>query len=155
MLVTQFAKDEVEAAGLVKFDFLGLKTLTVIDDALQLVEPQPPRRQGAHRRATSRIDDPAVYELISRGDTAGVFQMESSGFTEMVMKMKPSRFEDVIAAGALYRPGPLDQKLEDGRTMVDVYIDRKHGREKVTYPHPHARAGAQGRPTASSSTRSR
>ena len=62
--------------------------------------------------------------------------MESSGFTEMVMKMKPSRFEDVIAAGALYRPGPLDQKLDDGRTMVDVYIDRKHGREKVTYPHP-------------------
>ena len=56
--------------------------------------------------------------------------MESSGFTEMVMKMKPSRFEDVIAAGALYRPGPLDQKLEDGRTMVDVYIDRKHGREQ-------------------------
>ncbi len=62
--------------------------------------------------------------------------MESSGFTEMVMKMKPSRFEDIIAAGALYRPGPLDQKLEDGRTMVDVYIDRKHGREKVQYPHP-------------------
>jgi DNA polymerase III alpha subunit len=62
--------------------------------------------------------------------------MESSGFTEMVMKMKPSCFEDVIAAGALYRPGPLDQKLEDGRTMVDVYIDRKHGRDTITYPHP-------------------
>jgi DNA polymerase-3 subunit alpha len=82
------------------------------------------------------LDDPEVYALISRGDTAGVFQMESSGFTEMVMKMKPSRFEDVIAAGALYRPGPLDQKLEDGRTMVDVYIDRKHGKEPVRYPHP-------------------
>jgi DNA polymerase-3 subunit alpha len=62
--------------------------------------------------------------------------MESSGFTEMVKQMKPSRFEDVIAAGALFRPGPLDQRLEDGRTMVDVFIDRKHGREKVAYPHP-------------------
>ncbi|HTN51133.1 MAG TPA: DNA polymerase III subunit alpha [Anaeromyxobacter sp.] len=135
MLVSQFAKDEVEAAGLVKFDFLGLKTLTVIDDALRLVKQNHPdmKEFGA---ADIPIDDAAVYELISRGDTAGVFQLESSGFTEMVVKMKPSRFEDVIAAGALYRPGPLDQKLEDGRTMVDVYIDRKHGREKVQYPHP-------------------
>jgi DNA polymerase-3 subunit alpha len=133
-LVSQFAKDEAEAAGLVKFDFLGLTTLTVIDDAIRLIrENHPDRRELA---ATDiPLDDPAVYELISRGDTAGVFQMESSGFTEMVMKMKPSRFEDVIAAGALYRPGPLDQKLDDGRTMVDVYIDRKHGRDKVTYPH--------------------
>jgi len=133
-LVSQFAKDEAEAAGLVKFDFLGLKTLTVIEDAIALI-----RRNHPDRRALSvdqiPIDDPAVYELIGRGDTAGVFQMESSGFTEMVMKMKPSRFEDVIAAGALYRPGPLDQKLDDGRTMVDVYIDRKHGRETVAYPH--------------------
>ena len=133
-LVSQFAKDEAEAAGLVKFDFLGLKTLTVIEDAIALI-----RRNHPDRRALSAdqipIDDPAVYELIGRGDTAGVFQMESSGFTEMVMKMKPSRFEDVIAAGALYRPGPLDQKLDDGRTMVDVYIDRKHGRETVAYPH--------------------
>jgi DNA polymerase-3 subunit alpha len=135
MLVSQFAKDEVEAAGLVKFDFLGLKTLTVIDDAIQLVRRNHPDRRDL-RAEDIPLDDPAVYELISRGDTAGVFQMESSGFTEMVMQMRPSRFEDVIAAGALYRPGPLDQKLEDGRTMVDVYIDRKHGREKVQYPHP-------------------
>ncbi|HEY6002426.1 MAG TPA: DNA polymerase III subunit alpha [Anaeromyxobacter sp.] len=135
MLVSQFAKDEVEKAGLVKFDFLGLKTLTVIDDALRLVRANHPERKG-FRAADIPLDDPAVYELISRGDTAGVFQMESSGFTEMVVKMKPSRFEDVIAAGALYRPGPLDQRLEDGRTMVDVYIDRKHDREKVRYDHP-------------------
>ena len=135
MLVSQFAKDEVEAAGLVKFDFLGLKTLTVIDDALRMVRHNHPEMKD-FTAADIPIDDPKVYELISRGDTAGVFQMESSGFTEMVIKMKPSRFEDVIAAGALYRPGPLDQKLEDGRTMVDVYIDRKHGREKVQYPHP-------------------
>src|SRR5512142_1888360 len=132
MLVSQFAKDEVEKAGLVKFDFLGLKTLTVIDDALRLLRANHPDLKASD----IPLDDPAVYELISRGDTGGVFQMESSGFTEMVVKMKPSRFEDVIAAGALYRPGPLDQKLEDGRTMVDVYIDRKHGREPVRYPHP-------------------
>ncbi|HYG68443.1 MAG TPA: DNA polymerase III subunit alpha, partial [Anaeromyxobacteraceae bacterium] len=135
MLVSQFAKEEVEAAGLVKFDFLGLKTLTVIDDALKLVKQNHPEMKD-FKASDIPLDDPAVYELISRGDTGGVFQMESSGFTEMVIKMKPSRFEDIIAAGALYRPGPLDQKLEDGRTMVDVYIDRKHGREKVTYPHP-------------------
>ncbi|HET8538726.1 MAG TPA: DNA polymerase III subunit alpha, partial [Anaeromyxobacter sp.] len=120
---------------LVKFDFLGLKTLTVIDDALRLVRANHPERKDL-RASDIPLDDPAVYELISRGDTAGVFQMESSGFTEMVIKMKPSRFEDVIAAGALYRPGPLDQKLEDGRTMVDVYIDRKHGKEPVRHPHP-------------------
>ena len=135
MLVSQFAKEEVEKAGLVKFDFLGLKTLTVIDDAIRLVRQNHPAMKD-FRATDVPLDDPAVYALISRGDTGGVFQMESSGFTEMVMKMKPSRFEDVIAAGALYRPGPLDQKLEDGRTMVDVYIDRKHGREPVRYPHP-------------------
>ena len=133
-LVSQFAKDEAEAAGLVKFDFLGLKTLTVIDDAIRLIRRNHPDR-GSLAADQIPIDDPAVYDLIGRGDTAGIFQMESSGFTEMVMQMKPSRFEDVIAAGALYRPGPLDQKLDDGRTMVDVYIDRKHGREAVAYPH--------------------
>ncbi|MBI3183674.1 MAG: DNA polymerase III subunit alpha [Myxococcales bacterium] len=128
-LVTQFAKDEVEAAGLVKFDFLGLKTLTVIQSALDLVNRG---RAGQSRIEPHHIplDDPETYELISRGDTAGVFQMESSGFTEMVVKLRPTCFEDVIAAGALYRPGPLDSG------MVDSYIDRKHGREKVTYPHP-------------------
>jgi DNA polymerase-3 subunit alpha len=128
-LITQFAKDEVEAAGLVKFDFLGLTTLTVIQNALDLVNRgrPPEQRIQAHQIP---LADPATYDLISRGDTAGVFQMESSGFTEMVMKLKPSGFEDVIAAGALYRPGPLDSG------MVDVFINRKHGRERVTYPHP-------------------
>ncbi|MGV3622445.1 MAG: DNA polymerase III subunit alpha, partial [Archangium sp.] len=134
-LVTQFAKDEVEAAGLVKFDFLGLKTLTVIQNAIDLINRKLPDGQKLDRDGIPLNDKP-TFDLISAGDTAGVFQMESSGFTEMVMKMKPSCFEDVIAAGALYRPGPLDQKLEDGRTMVDVYIDRKHGRDKITYPHP-------------------
>ncbi len=129
VLITQFAKDEVEAAGLVKFDFLGLKTLTVIQHALDLINKNRPPDQKIERHHIP-TDDAATFELISSGDTAGVFQMESSGFTEMVMKLKPSCFEDIIAAGALYRPGPLDSG------MVDVFINRKHGREKVTYPHP-------------------
>ncbi len=128
-LITQFAKDEVEAAGLVKFDFLGLKTLTVIQHALNLINRHRPADQQIQRHEIP-LDDKPTFELISKGDTAGVFQMESSGFTEMVIKLKPSCFEDVIAAGALYRPGPLDSG------MVDVFINRKHGREKVAYPHP-------------------
>jgi DNA polymerase-3 subunit alpha len=126
-LVTQFAKDEVELAGLVKFDFLGLTTLTVIDEAVKLVNRRVAEKIDI---ALLPLDDKKTYDLISRGDTAGIFQMESSGFTEMVKKLKPSVFEDVIAAGALYRPGPL----ESG--MVDVFINRKHGRERVSYTHP-------------------
>src|SRR5215475_10064064 len=129
VLITQFAKDEVEAAGLVKFDFLGLKTLTVIQHALDLINRNRPA-EGQLQSHQIPVDDPATYELISSGNTAGVFQMESSGFTEMVTKLRPSRFEDIIAAGALYRPGPLDAG------MVEVFINRKHGRERVTYPHP-------------------
>jgi DNA polymerase-3 subunit alpha len=129
VLVTQFAKDEVEAAGLVKFDFLGLKTLTVIQNALDLINRGRPETEKILREKIP-LDDRPTFDLISAGDTGGVFQMESSGFTEMVIKLKPSCFEDVIAAGALYRPGPLDAG------MVDVFINRKHGREKVSYPHP-------------------
>ncbi|HKC60468.1 MAG TPA: DNA polymerase III subunit alpha [Myxococcales bacterium] len=128
-LVTQFAKDEVELAGLIKFDFLGLTTLTVISNAVKLINRgRPPEEQLDI--ALLPLDDKKTYQLISSGDTAGIFQMESSGFTEMVKKLKPNVFEDVIAAGALYRPGPL----ESG--MVDVFINRKHGRERVSYPHP-------------------
>jgi DNA polymerase-3 subunit alpha len=129
VLITQFAKDEVEAAGLVKFDFLGLKTLTVIQHALDLINRDHPPDQKLQSHQIP-VKDRATYELISSGNTAGIFQMESSGFTEMVTKLRPSRFEDIIAAGALYRPGPLDAG------MVDVFINRRHGREKVTYPDP-------------------
>jgi DNA polymerase-3 subunit alpha len=125
-LVTQFAKDEVEQAGLVKFDFLGLKTLTVIDITVKLVHAEHPEFDlGA-----VPLDDASVYKMISEGDTTGVFQLESSGFKELLKKLKPDRFEDIIAAGALYRPGPL----EGG--MVDDFIDRKHGRQRVAYQHP-------------------
>jgi DNA polymerase-3 subunit alpha len=125
-IVTQFAKDEVEEAGLVKFDFLGLKTLTVIDIAVKMVQHEKP--DFDLRRIP--LDDGTVYRLISEGDTTGVFQLESSGFKELLKKLKPDCFEDIIAAGALYRPGPL----EGG--MVDDFINRKHGRTKIVYHHP-------------------
>ena len=124
--VTQYAKDEVEQAGLVKFDFLGLKTLTVIDIAVKLIHREKPDFD----LIAVPLDDVSVYKMISEGDTTGVFQLESSGFKELLKKLKPDRFEDIIAAGALYRPGPL----EGG--MVDDFIDRKHGRQKVVYQHP-------------------
>ena len=127
-LITQFAKDEVELAGLVKFDFLGLKTLTVIDDALKLVNrnrvPEDMVTLSAHA-----LEDKGVYKLISKGDTEGVFQLESSGFQELLKKLKPDKFEDIVAAVALYRPGPLNSG------MLDDFIARKHGRQRIEYPH--------------------
>src|SRR5947208_3379152 len=128
-LVTQFAKDEVELAGLVKFDFLGLTTLTVISNAVKLIN-RGKKPEEQLDIALLPLDDRKTYQLIPSGDTDGIFQVESSGFTEMVKKLKPSVFEDIIAAGALYRPGPLDSG------MVDIFINRKHGRERVAYPHP-------------------
>lgn len=124
---TQYSMKYVELVGLVKFDFLGLKNLTVIQNAVKLV------RAGKDPHfdiTTLRDDDQASYELISAGNTTGVFQLESSGMKEMLVKLKPSCFEDVIAACALYRPGPL------GSGMVDDFIDRKHGRKPVVYDLP-------------------
>jgi len=128
-IVTQFAMKEVEKVGLVKFDFLGLKTLTVIQTAVKLINQQ---RAGTDPFDidTIRKDDADVFKMIARGDTTGVFQLESSGFREILKKLKPDCLEDIVAAVALYRPGPL----EGG--MVDDFIDRKHGRKKVEYPHP-------------------
>jgi DNA polymerase-3 subunit alpha len=128
-IVTQFAMKEVEKAGLVKFDFLGLKTLTVIQTAVKLINQQRPA-DSPFDIDLIRKDDPDVYKMIARGDTTGVFQLESSGFREILKKLKPDCLEDIVAAVALYRPGPL----EGG--MVDDFIDRKHGRKKVEYPHP-------------------
>ncbi|WP_305045295.1 DNA polymerase III subunit alpha [Geoalkalibacter sp.] len=125
--VTQFSMSYVEKIGLVKFDFLGLKTLTVIDNAVRLV------REGKKADLDLRLigdDDQATYELLSRGETTGVFQLESSGMKELLVKLKPSCFEDIIAVCALYRPGPL------GSGMVDDFIQRKHGKKKITYDFP-------------------
>jgi DNA polymerase-3 subunit alpha len=124
---TQYSMKYVEKIGLVKFDFLGLKNLTVIDNAVKLI------RKGRDPHFDISLlndDDQESYELISAGNTTGIFQLESSGMKEMLVKLKPSCFEDVIAACALYRPGPL------GSGMVDDFIDRKHGRKKVVYDLP-------------------
>ena len=128
-IVTQFAMKEVEKAGLVKFDFLGLKTLTVIQTALRLINLQRPPDDPLDIDTIPK-DDPDVYKMIARADTTGVFQLESSGFREMLKTLKPDCLEDIVAAVALYRPGPL----EGG--MVEDFIDRKHGRKKVEYLHP-------------------
>ena len=128
-IVTQFAMKEAEKAGLVKFDFLGLKTLTVIQTAVKLVNQHRPPGEELVIDAIPK-DDAGVYKMISRAETTGVFQLESSGFREMLKTLRPDCLEDIIAAVALYRPGPL----EGG--MVQDFIDRKHGRKKVEFPHP-------------------
>jgi DNA polymerase-3 subunit alpha len=125
--VTQFSMGNVEKIGLVKFDFLGLKTLSVIETACKIINESQGERPQLSRVS---LDDPATYELICKGNTVGVFQLESGGITEMTVRLKPNCFEDLVAILALYRPGPLDAG------MVDHYIERKHKREPVTYLHP-------------------
>jgi len=126
-LATQYNGKYVEDVDLIKFDFLGLKTLTVIEDALQLIE----KTQG-FRVDFNKVDmqDKKVYEYISSGDTLGLFQIESSGMQELAKKLMPSGFEDIIAMLALYRPGPM----ESG--MLDDFVERKHGRAEITYMFP-------------------
>ena len=129
--ITQFAKNEVEEAGLVKFDFLGLTTLTIVDHAVRLANTKLKKAGKPPLDITAiPLNDPKVFQLISGGHTTGVFQLESSGFKELLRKLKPDCIEDVIAAVALYRPGPLQSG------MVDSFIKRKHGQEPVVYPHP-------------------
>ncbi len=128
-LVTQYAKNEVEDAGLVKFDFLGLKTLTLIEKAVELVNHARPADDPLDFRAIP-MSDPKVYELLGQGDTIGVFQLESSGFQRLMRQLKPDCFEDIVSAVAIYRPGPL------GSGMVEDYIRRKNGMAPVEYPHP-------------------
>ena len=125
--ITQFDMKCVEKAGLIKFDFLGLRTLTVIDVAVQMIREG---KDPSFRIEDIDLTDKASYELLARGDTTGVFQLESSGMKELLTKMKPEVFEDVIALVALYRPGPL----ESG--MVDDFVGRKHGVKKVEYLLP-------------------
>jgi DNA polymerase III subunit alpha len=145
-LVTQYAKDEVEAAGLVKFDFLGLTTLTVIDFAVEMIRKRPDAAQWVKvwGRPFDVEDIPMdindvdprkaryareTFELLQSGETTGVFQLESSGMQKLFKDLKPDCFEDIVAAVALYRPGPL------GTGMVEDFVNRKNGRAKVVYPH--------------------
>lgn len=130
-LVTQFDKDDVEAVGLVKFDFLGLRTLTIIDWALQNVNAK------LHAQSKPPIDimsipltDSKVFKLLQMCNTTAVFQLESRGMKDLIKRLRPDTFEEIIALVALFRPGPLQTG------MVDDFIDRKHGRAVVVYPHP-------------------
>ncbi len=129
--VTQFAKEEVELAGLVKFDFLGLKTLTVIDQAVRLInDGRTARKEPPFDLNAIPLADKPVFDLLAAGNTTGVFQLESSGFKDLMKKLRPTSLEDVIAAVALYRPGPI------GTGMVDDFVKRKHGEAEVDYLHP-------------------
>ncbi|ASM78174.1 DNA-directed DNA polymerase [Vitreoscilla filiformis] len=125
--VSQFDKDDVEAIGLVKFDFLGLATLTILELAKEfIVTRYPDQKNFAFENLP--LDDKAVYKLFSDGLTEAVFQFESRGMQGMLRDAKPSRLEDLIALNALYRPGPMD--------LIPSFVARKHGREPVEYPHP-------------------
>ena len=124
MPATQFNMKWVESAGLVKFDFLGLKTLSVLQRALELLKA----RKIEIDLNQIPLDDKLTYEMISRADSTGVFQLESSGMRDVLRKMRPDRFEDIIALVALYRPGPM--------ANIPSYISRKHGEEIVDYMHP-------------------
>jgi len=126
-IVTQYDMKFVEKVGLIKFDFLGLRTMTVVEDALDIIRrggKTPPDLDGL------ALTDPATYEIFCSGDTDGIFQVESSGMRKYLRMLKPTCFEDIIAMLALYRPGPL------GSGMVDEFIKRKHGQIAVSYPHP-------------------
>lgn len=125
--VSQYDKDDVEAIGLVKFDFLGLATLTILELAKDFIVARHPEKKGFSFE-TVPLDDPRVYKLFSEGLTESVFQFESRGMQGMLRDAKPSRLEDLIALNALYRPGPMD--------LIPSFVARKHGREKVEYPHP-------------------
>lgn len=127
-IVTQFDMSCVEKIGLVKFDFLGLKTLTLIHDCLKLIESTQGVKIDLERLP---LDDKKTYRLLCKGNTTGVFQLESTGIREMTVKIRPNCFEDLVAILALYRPGPLDSG------MAEEYIKRKHGKENFKYLHPH------------------
>jgi DNA polymerase-3 subunit alpha len=128
-LVTQFDKNDVEEAGLVKFDFLGLRTLTIIDWAVKMINR--PRADGSQQSLEIEripLDDAKTFQLLKRAETTAVFQLESRGMKELIKKLLPDNLEDMIALVALFRPGPLDSG------MVDDFVNRKHGRAEVAYP---------------------
>ena len=124
MPVTQFSMKYVEQAGLVKFDFLGLKTLSILARARDSIR----RREPGFDLESLPLDDPATFEMVGQGHTVGVFQLEGSGMRDMLQRLKPDRFEDIIAVVALYRPGPMDN--------IPSYISRKHGEEEPDYLYP-------------------
>lgn len=126
-VITQFSHTDVEKIGLIKFDFLGLKTLTMIHGIVRRIRDG---RGVDIDVAKLPLDDPETYQLIARADTVGVFQLESGGMRSVLSRLKPTCFEDVIAVNALFRPGPLDSG------MTEQFIKRKNGKEEISYPHP-------------------
>ncbi len=129
-VLTQFDKDDVEKIGLVKFDFLGLRTLTIIDKAIKSINDDL-ASQNKDQLDISNIDlnDSKVFELLSAGKTTAVFQLESPGMKDLIKRLKPTKFEEIVALLALFRPGPLDSG------MHDEFVNRKNGKVPVTYPH--------------------
>ena len=128
--VTHFDKNDVEDVGLVKFDFLGLRTLTIIDWTLSMINDSKSVDEHPVMLQHIPLDDSDTYKLMQSGDTTAVFQLESRGMKELIRKLGPDRFEDIVALVALFRPGPLQSG------MVDDFIDRKMGRARISYPHP-------------------
>lgn len=127
--VTQFDKNDVEYAGLVKFDFLGLRTLTIINWALEMINKRRAKNgEGPLDIAAIPLDDKKSFDMLQRSETTAVFQLESRGMKDLIKRLQPDCFEDMIALVALFRPGPLQSG------MVDNFIDRKHGREEISYP---------------------
>ncbi len=126
MITTQYPWETIEEIGLLKMDFLGLRTLTVIQETRRLVEEE----QGDKGRSIMPLDDPATYELLASGNTFGVFQLESPGMRALIRELKPTGINDLTALVALYRPGPL------GSGMAEDFIARRHGRKEVQYLHP-------------------
>ena len=126
-VLTQWAMNDVEAAGLLKMDFLGLRNLTILAKSVELIEQTTGETVDPYKFP---MDDKETFALLCRGETKGIFQLESGGIRDLLQRMKPDHFRDIIATNALYRPGPL----EGG--MVDDYIEVKHGRQQAVYPHP-------------------
>ena len=129
-VLTQFDKDDVEKIGLVKFDFLGLRTLTIIDKAIKSINDDlASKDKDALDISNLNLNDPKVFELLSSGKTTAVFQLESPGMKDLIKRLQPTKFEEIVALLALFRPGPLDSG------MHDEFVNRKNGKVPVTYPH--------------------
>lgn len=125
VFLTQYSMEHLEELGLLKMDFLGLRNLSLIAEILESIH----WRTGQRLEIRSiPLDDQATFHLLAKGETTGIFQLESEGMRKVLMRLQPSRFEDIVAVNALYRPGPMEN--------IPLFIDRKHGREQVAYPHP-------------------
>jgi DNA polymerase III subunit alpha len=124
VFLTQYSMEYLEEMGLLKMDFLGLRNLSLIEDILKSIHNQNGQKVDIR---SIPLNDNKTFELLSKGETTGIFQLESEGMRKVLMKLKPTRFEDIVAVNALYRPGPMEN--------IPLYIDRKHGRQPIVYPH--------------------